>query len=215
MRWWRKSPGVAQAFLSVFPSHFYPCQRANLLLRLRFRPTQSPSLPYSAGGLHPSPSWFCASSLRLIQRVAIHEKYVGPPVVVTIKILTPPPVVWIDYFFDSTPPFPLSMRSPAACATSMPPRNEPPGYLRTAWPRVLAEYPLSQSRWGKVRGRHFGLGSSGGVDRIEIRWPNGNSESFPGGSADRFVALILRAGAELRTVRETICAVRGSIRVIS
>jgi hypothetical protein len=123
--------------LSVFPSHFYPCQRANLLLRLRFRPTQSPSLPYSAGGLHPSPSWFCASSLRLIQRVAIHEKYVGPPVVVTIKILTPPPVVWIDYFFDSTPPFPLSMRSPVGCATSM-----PPGYVRTAWPRVLAEYPL-------------------------------------------------------------------------
>jgi hypothetical protein len=65
-----------------------------------------------------------------------------------------------------------------------------PGYVRTAWPRVLAEYPLSQSRWGKVRGRHFGPGSSGAVDRIEIRWPNSNSESFPGGSADRFVALI-------------------------
>ncbi|HVR25998.1 MAG TPA: ASPIC/UnbV domain-containing protein [Candidatus Polarisedimenticolia bacterium] len=62
--------------------------------------------------------------------------------------------------------------------------------MRTAWPRVLAEYPLSQSRWRKVRGRHFGLGSNGAVDRIEIRWPNGNSESFPGGSADRFLALI-------------------------
>jgi hypothetical protein len=113
-------PVVARAFLSVFPSHFCPCQRANLLLRLRFRPILSPSLPYSAGG------WFCASSLRLIQRVAIHEKYVGPPVVVTIKILTPLPGVWINYLFDSTPPFPLSMRSPAGCATSMPSRNAPP-----------------------------------------------------------------------------------------
>jgi hypothetical protein len=37
---------------------------------------------------------------------------------------------------------------------------------------------------------HFGLGSRGAVDRIEIRWPNGNRESFPGGSADRFVTLI-------------------------
>jgi enediyne biosynthesis protein E4 len=37
---------------------------------------------------------------------------------------------------------------------------------------------------------HFGLGSSATVARIEVRWPNGNSESFPGGSADRFVTLI-------------------------
>ena len=37
---------------------------------------------------------------------------------------------------------------------------------------------------------HFGLGSSAEVIRIEVRWPNGTSEAFPGGIADRFVTLI-------------------------
>jgi enediyne biosynthesis protein E4 len=37
---------------------------------------------------------------------------------------------------------------------------------------------------------HFGLGVSAEVNRIEVRWPNGNSEVFPGASADRFVTLI-------------------------
>jgi hypothetical protein len=37
---------------------------------------------------------------------------------------------------------------------------------------------------------HFGLGSSTVVDRIEIRWPNGNTESFPRSNADVFVTLI-------------------------
>jgi enediyne biosynthesis protein E4 len=36
---------------------------------------------------------------------------------------------------------------------------------------------------------HFGLGSTAEFDRIEVRWPNGNTESFPGGRADRFVTL--------------------------
>jgi hypothetical protein len=42
---------------------------------------------------------------------------------------------------------------------------------------------------------HFGLGNSTEVDRIEVRWPNGNIESFPGGSADRFVTLTEGKGA--------------------
>jgi enediyne biosynthesis protein E4 len=36
---------------------------------------------------------------------------------------------------------------------------------------------------------HFGLGGSSEIDRIEVRWPNGKSEVFPGGSADRFFTL--------------------------
>jgi len=36
---------------------------------------------------------------------------------------------------------------------------------------------------------HFGLGSATKVSRIEVRWPNGNNESFPGGSVDRFLTL--------------------------
>jgi hypothetical protein len=36
---------------------------------------------------------------------------------------------------------------------------------------------------------HFGLGNSIEIDRIEVRWPNGNIETFPGGSPDRFVTL--------------------------
>jgi hypothetical protein len=35
----------------------------------------------------------------------------------------------------------------------------------------------------------FGLGNTAQYDRIEVRWPNGNSEVFPGGTADRFVNL--------------------------
>jgi hypothetical protein len=36
---------------------------------------------------------------------------------------------------------------------------------------------------------HFGLGKNTEVDRIEVRWPNGNIETFLGGSSDRFVKL--------------------------
>jgi hypothetical protein len=42
---------------------------------------------------------------------------------------------------------------------------------------------------------HFGLGNSTEVNRIEVRWPNGNAESFPGGSADHFVTLVEGQGA--------------------
>jgi enediyne biosynthesis protein E4 len=37
---------------------------------------------------------------------------------------------------------------------------------------------------------HFGLGSSAAVDHIEVRWPNGNTERFSGGTANRFVTLV-------------------------
>jgi enediyne biosynthesis protein E4 len=37
---------------------------------------------------------------------------------------------------------------------------------------------------------HFGLGGRAEYDRIEVRWPGGKSEIFPGGMADRFVTLI-------------------------
>jgi hypothetical protein len=36
---------------------------------------------------------------------------------------------------------------------------------------------------------HFGLGSASRVDRIRIRWPNGNSEELPGLDADQFVTI--------------------------
>jgi hypothetical protein len=42
---------------------------------------------------------------------------------------------------------------------------------------------------------HFGLGSAVEIDRIEVRWPNGKSETFPGGSADRFFTLTEGGGA--------------------
>jgi enediyne biosynthesis protein E4 len=41
---------------------------------------------------------------------------------------------------------------------------------------------------------HFGLGASTQVNRIDVRWPNGNSEVFPGGSVDRFVTVIQGQG---------------------
>jgi enediyne biosynthesis protein E4 len=36
---------------------------------------------------------------------------------------------------------------------------------------------------------HFGLGSASRVERIRIRWPNGNTEELPGVSADQFISV--------------------------
>jgi hypothetical protein len=36
---------------------------------------------------------------------------------------------------------------------------------------------------------HFGLGTAAAYDRIEVRWPNGVLETFPGGPANRIVSL--------------------------
>ena len=44
---------------------------------------------------------------------------------------------------------------------------------------------------------HFGLGSGRNVSRIEVRWPNGNREAFPGVDADRFVTLVEGRGRPL------------------
>jgi enediyne biosynthesis protein E4 len=36
---------------------------------------------------------------------------------------------------------------------------------------------------------HFGLGAAGEVDGIEVLWPDGAREAFPGGAADRSLEL--------------------------
>jgi hypothetical protein len=36
---------------------------------------------------------------------------------------------------------------------------------------------------------HFGLGDSARFDRIDVRWPDGSAETFPGGPADRVLEL--------------------------
>jgi enediyne biosynthesis protein E4 len=41
---------------------------------------------------------------------------------------------------------------------------------------------------------HFGLGNVKIVDRIEVRWPDGGTESFPAGNADRFLTLVEGGG---------------------
>jgi enediyne biosynthesis protein E4 len=45
---------------------------------------------------------------------------------------------------------------------------------------------------------HFGLRSSERVDAIEVRWPNGVSETFPGIDADRFVTLVEGRGKQVQ-----------------
>jgi len=45
-------------------------------------------------------------------------------------------------------------------------------------------YLSSHSPWV-----HFGLGEAGKVDRIEVRWPDGSAEVFPGTETDRAVTL--------------------------
>jgi hypothetical protein len=41
---------------------------------------------------------------------------------------------------------------------------------------------------------HFGLGSAGSFDGIEVVWPGGEVEKFPGGPADRVLTLVRGAG---------------------
>ncbi len=45
---------------------------------------------------------------------------------------------------------------------------------------------------------HFGLGSTRTIERIEVRWPTGNSETFAGGPADRLVTVTEGSGTPLR-----------------
>jgi hypothetical protein len=47
---------------------------------------------------------------------------------------------------------------------------------------------------------HFGLGDAERVDAIEVVWPDGNAETFPGGAADRLV--VLRQGSGRPVARE-------------
>jgi hypothetical protein len=42
---------------------------------------------------------------------------------------------------------------------------------------------------------HFGVGDARAIDRIEVRWPDGYEEVFPGGAADRAVTLDRGSGA--------------------
>ena len=40
----------------------------------------------------------------------------------------------------------------------------------------------------------FGLGGATAYDRIEVTWPDGTREAFPGGPADRWVRLTPGSG---------------------
>jgi hypothetical protein len=40
----------------------------------------------------------------------------------------------------------------------------------------------------------FGLGAATAYDRIEVTWPDGTREAFPGGPADRWVSLTPGSG---------------------
>jgi len=44
---------------------------------------------------------------------------------------------------------------------------------------------------------HFGLGSAAGLDGIEVVWPDGTAEQFPGGAVDRFVVLTRGSGRKV------------------
>src|SRR5262249_36327264 len=45
---------------------------------------------------------------------------------------------------------------------------------------------------------HFGLGSAGRVDALEVVWPDGSRERFPGGAAGRHVTLVRGGGRPLK-----------------
>jgi hypothetical protein len=39
---------------------------------------------------------------------------------------------------------------------------------------------------------HFGIGETGAIDAIDVRWPDGACERFPGGGVDQ--AIVVRRG---------------------
>ena len=65
-------------------------------------------------------------------------------------------------------------------------------------------------QWGEVRGGgsyysqndlrvHFGLGAARAVERVEVRWPNGQGEAWTDLSIDRFHTLNEGSGQALAT----------------
>src|SRR5262249_51818841 len=46
---------------------------------------------------------------------------------------------------------------------------------------------------------HFGLGANASFDGIDVLWPDGRAESFPGGEADRLVELRQGEGRPVAT----------------
>jgi hypothetical protein len=44
---------------------------------------------------------------------------------------------------------------------------------------------------------HFGVSAASSVDAIEVIWPDGSDEAFPGGPVDRLVELRKGEGAAL------------------
>jgi hypothetical protein len=46
---------------------------------------------------------------------------------------------------------------------------------------------------------HFGLGAGASVDSLEVLWPDGQKETFPGGTANR--TIVLRAGEGTRLAK--------------
>jgi hypothetical protein len=59
------------------------------------------------------------------------------------------------------------------------------------WVRVVS--PAASYLTSNPAAVHFGLGSAAAVDRVEVLWPDGAREVFPGGPADRLVE-VRRAG---------------------
>ena len=51
---------------------------------------------------------------------------------------------------------------------------------------------------------HFGLGSAASFDRIEVLWPSGLFEQFPGGLGDRFVSLVEGSGTALHAGQDLL-----------
>ncbi|MBM3946693.1 MAG: hypothetical protein FJ315_04750, partial [SAR202 cluster bacterium] len=63
------------------------------------------------------------------------------------------------------------------------------GRLQTDWVRSGSSYCSASAL-----SPHFGLGDAGSFEWVEVAWPSGRRERFPGGPADQVVTLVEGSG---------------------